>query len=197
MDTHMQRMKNSKGITFWMACLGLLWLSSCGGGNVMLDNPNTEEGVIFTIDGSEEHSLRPGEMKAISLGEGQHKVAVKGEKTGPLFESDFLVKEGGILHSGGNYIVWRQLYGVQTDRKSLLNEDWVMIDSTKFLGDLKLYPDSIHYIEKNWTMGLDKELPESEALYITKDYKVESKVFRQDQFIETYKALAEKSQKPK
>ncbi|MEY3444912.1 MAG: hypothetical protein RLZZ519_3193 [Bacteroidota bacterium] len=190
-------MTNSKGLFFAFTFLSIVFLSSCGGGNVMLDNPNTQDAATFVIDGTEEYNLQPGEMKKISLSEGSHKVVAKGEKAGPLFESEINVKEGGVIHAGGNYVVWRQLYGVQTDRKSLLNEDWVMIDSTKFLGDLKLYPDSISYIEKNWTLGLDEEMPETQALYITKDYKVESKIFRQADFIATYRALAEQAQKPK
>lgn len=197
MKSSIKKMTKSKGLFFAFTCLGVMFLSSCGGGNVMLDNPNNDDGATFIIDGTDEYSLKPGEMKKISLGEGAHKVAVKGNKSGTGFESEFDVKEGGVLHAGGSYVVWRQLYGVQTDRKSLLNEDWVMIDSTKFLGDLRVYPDSIYYIEKNWTLGLEEELPESQALYVTSDYKVESKIFRQADFIATYRALAENAEKPK
>ncbi len=196
MKSSIKKMTHSKGIFFSIICLSVLVFSSCGGGNVTLDNPSGESGAIFKIDGGEEHRLGPGEMKKISLAEGQHKVIVQDEKAGSSFESAFTVKEGGVLHSKGHYVVWRQLYGVQTDRKSLLNEDWVMVDSTKFLGDIKVYPDSIPYIEKSWNLGLDEAFPDTKALYITNDYTVESKIFRQADFVATYRALAEKTQKP-
>lgn len=190
-------MRKTKGIAFWMACLSLLWLSSCGGGNVVLDNPRTEA-VVFSFDGKDDHAVGANAFSTISLDAGQHSLIVKSNNGASLAEGSFSVKEGGLVHSGAsNYIVWRQLYGLQNDRKSLLNEDWAMVDSTKFYGDFKVHPDSILFIEKNWNLGLEEKLPETQTLYVTKDYKVESKLFRQADFVATYRAMAEQSKKSK
>jgi hypothetical protein len=179
-----------------LSALSLLALCACGGGNVTLDNPRTSEGVRIILDGSNVYHLDPGETKQVSMGAGSHKVVIQGEKSGTIQDTSITVKEGGIVHSGGTgYVVWRQLYGLQNDRKTLLNEDWAMIDSIKFFGDLKVYPANVIYLEKNWTIGLEDKLPESQTLYVTKDYSVESKVFREDEFMETYREMSEKSQK--
>jgi hypothetical protein len=165
------------------------------GSNVVLDNPRPEV-VVFAIDGTDEHEVGPRERKEISLSEGQHKLVVRAGKGDIVGDTSFTIKEGGIIHSGvSSYIVWRQLYGLQDDRKSLLNEDWVMVDSTKFYGDFKIYPRNYLYIEKNWTLGLEEEMPETQVLYVTKDYKVESKVFREADFVETYRKMAENQKK--
>ncbi len=188
-------MKNTR-IVFWVACCSLLLLSACGS-NVMLDNNRNGESVTFVFDGNDEYALNPGEKKEISLSEGSHKLSVKSDKSGAVADTSIQVKEGGLVHAGGcNYIVWRQLYGLQTDRKSLLNEDWTMIDSTRFLGDFKIHPHNVLYIEKNWTLGLNEEMPDAQTLYITKDYKVESKVFQEMDFVKIYREMAEKNKKP-
>lgn len=176
-----------------MASLALA-LASCGS-NVMLDNPRGEA-VVFTFDSGDAHMLNAGEMKDISLSAGNHTVTVKGQNGQVLADTHFTVKEGGLVHSGGsNYVVWRQLYGLQTDRKTLLHEDWTLIDSTKFFGDFKVYPHNWLYIESNWTLGLEETMPETQALYVTKDYKLESKVFREADFVTTYRDLAQKNKK--
>jgi hypothetical protein len=189
-------MTTSRAIAISLSALSLLALCACGGGNVTLDNPRTSEGVRIILDGSNVYHLDPGETKQVSMGAGSHKVVIQGEKSGTIQDTSITVKEGGIVHSGGTgYVVWRQLYGLQNDRKTLLNEDWAMIDSIKFFGDFKVYPANVIYLEKNWTIGLEDKLPESQTLYVTKDYSVESKVFREDEFMETYREMSEKSQK--
>lgn len=170
-----------------------LLLSGCGGSNVHLDNPRNE-GATFVIDG-EEHHLNPGETQEFSLGGGTHKLQIKGDKAGAIVDTTIDVKEGGVIQSGGEYIVWKQLYGIQDGRKTLLNEDWAMIDSTNFFGDLKIYPATDYYIEQNWTLGLPDAMPDTKTLFVTKDYKIESKIFRRADFVKTYRELAEQAKK--
>ncbi len=179
---------------FLLICLGALVLAGCGG-NVVLDNPRAE-GVVFSFDGSDDYALAAGEMKTISLSEGPHAIVVKSNGGQVLGDTTFNLKEKGLVHSGSSgYVVWRQLYGVQKDRKTLLNEDWTMVDSTRYFGDIKIYPATWLYLESNWDLGLDQPLPESTTLYVTKDYKIESKVFRETEFVTTYKAMSEKAKK--
>jgi hypothetical protein len=177
----------------WVLGMAMV-LMGCGS-NVTLDNPRSEA-VTMVFDGGDEYVVGPGEVKEVSLGEGSHKVTVKGEGGKVYVDTSFTVREGGLVHSGETgYIIWRQLYGLQDDRKSLLNENWIMIDSTRFFADIKIYPSTAIYIEKSWTIGLEEEFPESQALYVTKDYKVESKIFRAAEFVRVYRELAEKNKK--
>jgi hypothetical protein len=183
-----------RNISIWVALLALL-AAGCGG-NVTLDNARPVA-VTITFDGSDAHELAPGEQKVVSLSAGSHALVVKDAQGTVLGDTAIQVKEGGLVHAGGdNYVVWRQLYGLQTERKTLLNEDWVMLDSTKFFGDIKVYGPDVLYLEKSWDLGLEEPMPEATAMYITKDYQVESKVFRGTDFVKTYRQMAENMNKP-
>lgn len=165
---------------------------SCGK-NIEVDNPRPEE-VLFVVDGSE--TKVPGKGKAeLSLSPGRHDVKVVGHD-GIVFQTGQIeVKEGGLLHSGAtDYIVWRQLYGLQANRSELLNEKWLALDSVKVHGDFRLYPDSVIYIEKNWEDGIDDELPKEQTLFITSDFVIKSKIFRLSDFIHTYRQLSKGNQ---
>ncbi len=179
---------------FWLVCLSALLLVGCGG-NVVLDNPRSEA-VVFTFDGSDAHPVGPNAMESISLASGKHAVVVKTDGGRVLGDTTFNLKDGGIVHSGANgYVVWRQLYGVSKERKTLLNEDWTMVDSTRFFGDIKVFPANGLFLDKNWDLGLTEPLPESTTLYVNSDYKVETKVFREPEFITTYRELSDKNKK--
>lgn len=170
-----------------------LFFAACSDHNVMLDNPR-DTAVTFTFDAGESIELEAGGNKAITLEAGNHRVVVKAQDGTQLGDTTFKLREGGLVHSGSsNYVVWRQLYGLQSERETLLNEHWVEFDSIRAKGDLKIYQSNWLFIEKNWEKGLDEELPGSTTLYITKDYVIESKIFRSKEFIETYRNMAQKS----
>lgn len=167
----------------------LLLLSACGG-NVILDNPR-EVPVSFEFDGAEEYEVGTGDMAEISLDPGRHTVVVKTQDGEVVGDTTFNLKEEGIVHSGAStYVVWRQLYGLQNDRATLLNEKWVEFDSVKSYGDFKIYQPEGLFLEKTWEYDLQDELPNSQSLYINKDFVVESKVFRSKDFVETYREMA-------
>ncbi|MEM7035622.1 MAG: hypothetical protein AAF570_01510 [Bacteroidota bacterium] len=177
---------------FYSCCL--LFLAGCGG-NIVLDNPR-EEAVVFTFNSTDGHEVAAQTSATISLDPGTYRVEVTDKSGEVLGDTTFKLSDGkeGIVHSGGsNYLVWRQLYGLQKDRKTLLNERWVEFDSIRTYGDFKVYPKSWLFIEKNWDHDLNTPLPESRNLHITKDFVIEAKVFRTDDFIETYRKLARAS----
>ncbi|MEM0998769.1 MAG: hypothetical protein AAGN35_17050 [Bacteroidota bacterium] len=168
-------------------------LTACGG-NLTLDNPRNE-GVTFTFDGDNTHSLGPGETALIDLEPGLHSVEVRDAGGTVLADTNFRFAshDEGIVHSGeSTYLVWRQLYGLQNERKTLLNERWVEFDSVRAYGDIKVYPASWLFVRKNWDLGLEEELPTSQTLYMTDDFKIEAKVFRAEDFIRTYKSMQRK-----
>ena len=169
-----------------------LFFVACTEHNVTLDNPR-DVAVTITFDGENSHELAAGEMKKIDLPAGDHRVVVKSEDGTTLGDTTFQLREGGLVHSGSSsYVVWRQLYGLQTERETLLNEHWVEFDSIRAKGDLKVYKPNWLFVEKSWDKDLDEDLPASTTLYITKDYMIEAKLFRSKEFIETYRNMAKK-----
>lgn len=188
--------KNIRQKSYFFAgfALMLLMLSGCGG-NVVLDNPRNEK-VIFAFDGSNNHEVAAGESANIDLEPGDHKVEIRNSAGEVLADTTFNLKQDGeaLVHSGASsYLVWRQLYGLQDNRKTLLNEMWVEFDSVKAFGDIKVYPPGWLYVEKTWNLGLEDEMPDAKTLYMTSDFKIETKVFRSREFVETYKRLAKTS----
>lgn len=167
-------------------------ITSCSK-NIEVDNPRSEE-VMFVVDGKEVKV--PAKSKTeLSLSAGRHQVKVVGHNGVEFQSGEFEVKEGGLLHSGStDYIIWRQLYGLQANRQTLLNEDWLSLDSVKVHGDFKLYPDSVVYIEKSWDDGIDDQLPKETTLFITSDFVIKSKIFRLEDFVHTYRQLSKGNQ---
>ena len=105
----------------------LTLLVGCGG-NVILDNPG-DSVATFEFDRGDGYEVPAGEMQEISLDPGSHQVVIKSGGD-VVADTTFNLKEGGIVHSGqSTYVVWKQLYGLQNDRKTLLNEKWVEFDS--------------------------------------------------------------------
>lgn len=155
--------------------------------NVVLDNPR-DEGVTFTFDKETKYKLGPHESGEIKLEPGEHHVRVVGRGDTLFGDTTFTLREAGIVHSGGaSYLTWRQLYGLQTDRATLLNEAWVEIDSARAFGDFKLHAPQALFLEKIWDYGLDEQFPESRTLMVTSDFVVESKVFRAQEFLAAYR----------
>jgi hypothetical protein len=176
---------------FTIVALACIALSGCSGDNVMLDNARSSK-VTITIDGGEGHSLEPGARKPINLAEGKHEVKIKDSNDSTLVDTTFDLKSGGVLHAGGDaYLVWKQMYGIQKDRATVLHEEWVEFDSIRAFGDIKVFPANVPYIEKCWDKGLEEILPQTLTISTTKDYEIQSKVFRGKEFVETYKNMAQ------
>jgi hypothetical protein len=156
--------------------------SACSN-NIVLDNPSSAP-VTFKIDEGEAVEVPAQSQKEISLDAGRHHIQVSGQSVVER-DTNIQVKEGGIIHCGfSNYLIFKQLYGLQKDRKTLLHERWVEFDSSKVFGDIRLFPAQELYIEKAWDHGLDEALPESQTLLISNDFKILSKVYRSVEFLQ-------------
>ncbi len=172
----------------YLIIVSAISLFSCSGDNVILDNPSSET-ATFTFDGGESLKVKAGGNASISLEAGSYQVVVKlGDST--VADTTFDLKNGGIIHSGqSKYVIWKQLYGLQKDRTTLLNERWSNLDSVRVFGDFIIYEPEWVFLEKNWDYGLNDEFPKSKTMYITEDFKIESKVFRSGDMIAYYKTL--------
>lgn len=169
------------------ALLLLLVLWSCDEGNVILDNPRPVP-VKFQFDNGESFELGSHGFEHVQLDPGTHGVSITTKGGEVLADTSFELKEKGIVHSGaGTYLIWRQLYGLQKDRATLLNERWVEFDSTRAFGDFRVFPPEQVFIEGNWDYTLDEDLPDAETMYISTDFEIHTKVFRAKDFVELYK----------
>lgn len=174
-------------LIFSLASL-LLLMASCSK-NVQLDNPGNAE-VLFSVDGTEYRVPAKSTLEA-DIAPGRHALEIVAHGGDVIADTTIEITEGGLLHSGASqYIIWRQLYGLQDNRKELLNEEWLQLDSMKVMGDFKLYPKDVYYIESSWDTGILEDLPKESTLYITSDFVIKSKIFRLEDFIATYRALS-------
>jgi hypothetical protein len=166
----------------------LLVLSGCGG-NVTLDNARKTK-VTFSIDGNE-YILDSGSSQSIKLDPGSHKVTLTGADGLVIKDTSVTVREGGILTSGTPYVIWKVLYGLEEKRAKLLHEEPTEIDSVIYTGDFRLFTRDDIYIEKSWDLGLNDDFPAQKKLYITSDYKIYSKIFREEEFRKMYDKLSQ------
>ena len=167
----------------------LLGLFACDDSNVNLDNPRNVS-ATFVVDGGAPVVVGSKGQGEMGLEPGAHsiKVEVEGEV---IADTTIEIRGGGILHSGAQtYLIWRQLYGLQNDRETLLNEKWTEFDSLRAFGDFRIYPKTQIFIEQNWDLGLGEDLPDEEVMYISEDFKIQSKIFRAPDFVATYRDMA-------
>lgn len=165
----------------------LLVMTSCGG-NVTLDNARQTK-VTFNVDGTE-YALDSGASQRISMDAGSHKVKITAGDGTVIRDTSVTVRDGGILTSGTPYVLWKVLYGMEEKRSKLLNEQPTEIDSVIYTGDFKLFTSDDIYIETAWDLGLKDDFPEQKKLYITSDYKIYTKIFREEDFKKTYDRLS-------
>ncbi|MCB9232204.1 MAG: hypothetical protein H6581_11100 [Bacteroidia bacterium] len=164
-----------------------LLLAACS--NVQIDN-SSKNSVIVTVDGAQ-HDLGAGERKSIKLSAGQHSLKIRDVTGKSLADTTFSLAEGGLINAGGGeYVIWKTLYGLQKDRATLLHEEWVEMDSTEFFGDFKLIGPKTSFVEQTWDHNLDQDFPTSQKLLIFSDFVIESKLFREKDFKAEYRRMS-------
>ena len=173
-------------IPFILLLLTLL-VTACG--NVEIDN-SSDRSVNVKI-GEDAYTLAPGSRQKVKVSAGDQRLVISNSKGEVQSDTTIRIKEGGVINAGkGNYVIWRDLYGLQANRETLLNEEWIELDSVEYFGDFKLIDSSHVYVESNWSYGLEQNFPNSQKLMIFKDFAIESKVFRQSDFVSEYNRRA-------
>lgn len=176
-------MKKQRSTFFLFMCGWALFLSACG--NVEVDNA-APQSVTLQV-GEHTLDLAPGAREQIKLPSGDHALRISTKAGEALADTTIRVREGGLINAGGtHYLIWRDLYGLQKNRGTLLNEEWVEMDSVEYFGDFKQIGPEQVYVESTWTYGLNESFPVSKNLMIFKDFVLESKVFRQSEFVTEY-----------
>ncbi len=169
----------------------------CDEGNIDMDNDG-EETFVVTLDDIS-YNMSPGDYQNLKLPSGSHRIIIKDENGKILEETSFNVEKGGLINlARTDYYIWTDLYGDPALKEQHLKEDWLKIGNQTYFGEfIKVEPESI-YKEKSWDYGLSEDFP-SDLLgwQLTKEkYILKSKIFRKDQLIAAYNALAKESPTP-
>ena len=168
-------------LTFFLLLTAIL--SSCGD-NVVIDNQG--DSPVAVEIGRTRHELGPHSSISVKLKPEQFHVKITAGDS-ILKEGDIVVEKGGIVNASSEpLILWKELYGLQKDRSSLLDEQDVELDSITYRGDFTVLTPSQVYVEKDWDKDLDQAFPESKPLMVFSDFIIISKVFRKEDFVTTY-----------
>lgn len=167
-------------------------LLGCSQGNVEMDNYG-EEHLKVILDGTV-HDMLPHSYQKLQLEKGTHTLVVQNLDGKTLDETTFQVVEGGLLNlAKTNYLIWTDLYGDPSLRKTKLSEDWMDIGKQSFFGEFeKLEIDQI-YIEKKWDYGLEEDFPDDLMGWQMAKEKwiLKRKLFREEALIDSYNAMVE------
>jgi len=172
-----------KFIPFYLFLLAL-GLGACSQ-SVEVDNPSTQI-LKFNI-GENKIELEPGETKSISVSKGQQVIEIKDAQDSLWLQTTASIQEEGLIAPPGNwYLIWTDLYGDQTDRKSILSEKEIVLDSIKYSIDV-LFVDSIGgFLPKKWDYSLIQSFPETLPLRGDQKSEKKSKIFKIENFKEAY-----------
>ncbi len=185
-------MKSS--ILLYLSLISLSTLfSTCGTGNVDLDNAGGQPYEV--IVGNQSYMMAPHEYKSITLEKGTHTLVIKNELGEVVSDTLIQVIEGGLINTArANYYIWTDLYGDPSLKEEKLDEDWTEIEDQTFFGEFYPLESDKLYIEKRWDYGLQEAFPEDLLGWkLARDkYLIKSKVFRSQDLVEAYTALAKK-----
>ena len=185
-------MKSSLFLIVTLLSLSSL-LSTCGGGNVDIDNSG--EIPLEVIIGNETHHMPPNTIKSIDLERGNYSIVVRDTEGQILSDTLFQVMEGGLINlAQGEYYIWTDLYGDPALKEDKLDEDWTEIGDQTFFGEFYPLESSKLYIEKRWDYGLQENFPEDLLGWklAQEKYLIKSKVFRSEDLVNAYTNLAKK-----
>ncbi|QFR39304.1 hypothetical protein A9Q91_03645 [Candidatus Gracilibacteria bacterium 28_42_T64] len=146
-----------------------------------IDNP-TGSGITVQIDDMEVITIAAYSNEVIRLGSGQYTVKMNGEIVGN-FEKKSLDTKSLLNPTGGIYISEYMLYGEEEYIDKLPN------NTIEAYGNVAEGPFEQYeglYITGNWNYGTDESFPEEVELRKSKAYKIKSKLYRFDDFVDMY-----------
>ncbi|MET4675788.1 MULTISPECIES: hypothetical protein [unclassified Luteibacter] len=158
-------------------------LAGCSGrsADYAIDNP-TDKPLSLTIDGKT-YEVAPHEDKELSLDAGEH--TMKGDVVGDIKFISYYRGRGGIINPTlSDYVIYRQSFEKvgSTSPGYTGKLDQVVLEGVTFEGTMRQSSDL--FIDKDWTYGVDEELPDSVVEHENgSNNTVHNKVFRAKDFI--------------
>ena len=169
----------------------LLYLTGCGY-SIEIDNATSSASDIRIDDKT--YVLQPGETQSIRLQEGKHTIGIQNPNapSGDTIFSVEITSDAMIQIPGGRYWIWKDVYGDQTLRDSLLNSQWQVLDSTRYNIDIELL-DTLQWVHiRRWDYGLLEQFPQKILLGQTDKAEIKRKLIRINDFAEAYKKQSQK-----
>lgn len=166
-------------------------LFSCEEDNVLIDNSG-EEALQVSVDAIA-YNMPPNSNVRMMLEPGLHSFVIKGEDQEIIEEGSFQVVEGGLLNvSKGEYLIWAEWFGDQSQKETTLKQEWIKVDDIEIFGEFDRIDDGAVYIEKRWDYSVDEELPESVRAWELTDKRwvIKRKIFRLADAMQHYQAVS-------
>jgi hypothetical protein len=166
---------------------GLILLVSCGE-KIRIDNPGPETWV-FQLDGAT-HRINPVSMSEVRLEKGTHTLSFPAG-SGADTVIPFQVSGEIFLHApGGRYLLWKDLYGSQAKRNTLLNEQEFEWDSILYKVDVA-WLDTTRIIHPvTWEFGIGESFDDKILLGSHQDEAVKVRLLRIGDFATEYQKRA-------
>lgn len=168
-----------------------LTLFSCEEKNVLIDNSG-EEALQVVVD-AVAYNMPANSNIRVMLEPGLHTFTIKDSENELIEEGSFQVQEGGLLNvSKGEYLIWAEWFGDQTQKETTLKQEWIKVDDIEIFGEFDRIDDGAVYIEKRWDYNVDEELPESVRAweFTDKRWVIKRKIFRLDDAMQHYQAVS-------
>jgi hypothetical protein len=167
----------------------LLFLFSCGE-KVLIDNSG-QETWVFQLDGAT-HRLEPGAISEIRLDAGEHTLAFPSPSgAGKDTLIPFQVSREMFLHApGSRYLLWKDLYGSQAKRNTLLQEQEFEWDSVLYKVDVSWLDTNQMVHTRDWDYGIGESFDEKIVLGSHQDEAVKVRLLRIEAFAKEYQKRA-------
>lgn len=168
--------------------LGFACLSSFLGCGVKVQIDNSSQSTWEIQMDGKTLSIPPQSFSEMSLDKGNHTLTVK-SLTDSAKDSiiQFQVEDELFIHAPGQrYLVWKDLYGGQQNRASLLNDTIFELDSMVFKVDVSWLDTNAIVHEVKWDFGIGETFDEKIVLRADQNEGIRTRLVRKQDFKEEY-----------
>ena len=165
--------------------------------NVCLDNPSKFP-IVVAIDSLNRHPLQGGEMKYVSLSEGNHRFYTWLHDTVLLANGEFQLTQDGFLNTTRSlYVLWREKFYTQNPEAAhqamQLPDTVVRIEGRNYWGDIELLGGSDIFIPRKWDYDVLTPFSDSVPISNKEEVIIKAKLFRKRDFITEYASFTDTS----
>lgn len=133
-------------------------------------------------------SVPPGSSTELTLDQGTHTLTIK-SLSNPASDSavSFQVEGELFIHAPGQrYLLWRDLYGGQQNRATLLNEQVFELDSVLYRVDVSWLDTSKIIHPRTWDFGIGESFDDEIVLRVDQNEGIRTRLLRKQDFKEEY-----------
>lgn len=175
---------------YFLLIFGLLLAACSDKIKVTVDNPLKEK-LLVKVD-NESFALEGEKQKELLLQAGEHTFETHTEKEF-LDKGTFTVRETeGLLNvSHSDYILWKEIFSIYSPAEKSYNgivrEDTFEMDGKKYWGPFRYFSPQNKFIPKQWEYDVAQTLSDSITIPSGDEYKIVTKLYRKQEFVDNYK----------